>query len=112
MFDKITKRNLVKYEVNANIHSEYADSPNHRLVARIDVDGSTDIGAMDDSNYTPYTFTLTIDDVVVACFSYHHVVNAIQRWDTLADIFGYPYVDYDGYTLHVADSPDEPVPAA
>lgn len=104
--------NSVRHSAPVDIRSEYSDSPNHHLVARIDVDGCTDIGAMDSKTYEPYVFTLSIDDVVVAFDTYHYVTNATRKWNTLADIFGYPYVDYDGYTLHVADESTEPEPAA
>lgn len=112
MTECILRRCLARHSAPVDIRGEYSDRPDHHLVARIDVDGSTDIGAMDSKNYEPYLFALLIDDVVVAFDTYHYVTDATRKWNTLADIFGYPYVDYDGYTLHVANSPDEPVPAA
>ena len=91
-----------------DIRGEYSDRPDHYLTARIDVYDTDSIP----TKYEPYIFTLIIDDIVVDHDTYRYLSYAVEKWNRLADIFGYPYVDYDGYTLHVANSSDSPTPAA
>lgn len=111
-------RCLAYHDTHVDIRGEYSDKPDFALSVRIDVNRSIDPDATSIANFHPYYFTLVIDDIVVAFNSYHYMTDAVRQWNTLADIFGYPYVDYDGYTLRVADSPDdqgdspEPDPAA
>ena len=121
---RMKRRCLARYDAPVDIRGEYSDRPDHRLLVRIDVNESTATKAIygarggmliTSADYMPYVFTLAIDDEVIAFGVHHYVTDAIRRWNKLADIFGYPYVEHDGYTLHVADSPEpepEPEPAA
>lgn len=112
MFQDVKKRNLIRYELNADIHSEYADSPNHRLVVRIDVNTDTSTEAMystagglmiASADTLPYIFTLCVDDTVVAFCVYPYVTGAIRRWNRLAAIFGFPRCTHDGRKVHIVD---------
>ncbi len=110
-------RCLAYHDTTVSIRGEYSDKPDFALSVRIDVNRPIDPDATSIASFHPYHFTLVIDDVVVAFNSYHYIADAVRQWNYLADIFGYPYVDYDGYALRVADQGEpepepEPEPAA